>query len=92
MVLLHVLGSVVLGHLYIVDPVVLLDLGAFDVQLGSLSSCSSLTHVIVQNGTGHVAIQNVLHSLGQCVNADQVDVLADLHPFRTPRHAGRLVL
>ena len=57
MVLLHVLGSVVLGHLHIVDPVVLLDLGAFNVQLGSLSSCGSLTHVVVQHGTGHVAIQ-----------------------------------
>ena len=77
MVLLHILRCVVLGDLDIVDPVVLLDSGAFDVQLGSIGSCGGLAHVIVQHGTGHVAVQNVLNSLGQCIDADQIDVLAD---------------
>ena len=37
----------------------------------------SLAHVIVQNGAGHVAIDDILDSLAQCVNTDQIDVLAD---------------
>jgi len=77
LVLLHILRCVVLGDLDIVDPVVLLDSRAFDVQLGSIGSCGGLAHVIVQHGTGHVAVQNVLNSLGQCIDADQIDVLAD---------------
>ena len=77
LVFLQVLRSVVLGDLDVVDPVVLLNILALDEQLGSLGSLGSLTNVVVQNGTGHVAIDNVLHSLYQSINADQIDVLAN---------------
>lgn len=74
----EILRSVLGGDLHIVDPVVLFDILALNEQLGGVGSGSSLANVIVQDGTGHLAVNNVLDSFLQCVNTDQIDVLADL--------------
>lgn len=74
---LEVLCCVLGSDLDVVDPVVLLNVLALNKQLSSLGSSGSLAHVVVQNGTGHLAVNNVLDSLFQCVNTDQVDVLAN---------------
>ena len=74
---LEVLCCVLGSDLDVVDPVVLLNVLALNKQLSSLGSLGSLAHVVVQNGTGHLAVNNVLDSLFQCVNTDQVDVLAN---------------
>ena len=72
---LEVLCCVLGSDLDVVDPVVLLNVLALNKQLSSLGSLGSLAHVVVQNGTGHLAVNNILDSLFQCVNTDQVDVL-----------------
>ena len=69
---LEVLCCVLGSDLDVVDPVVLLNVLALNKQLSSLGSLGSLAHVVVQNGTGHLAVNNVLDSLFQCVNTDQV--------------------
>src|SRR5699024_8481478 len=73
----EVVGGVLRGDLDVVDPVVLLDGLALDVQAGGLGGGGGLAHVVVQDGAGHVAVQNSLDSVGQGVNAHQVDVGAD---------------
>ena len=74
---LEVLCCVLGSNLDVVDPVVLLNVLALNKQLSSVGSSGSLAHVVVQNGTGHLAVNNILDSLFQCINTDQVDVLAN---------------
>ena len=74
----EVLSSVLGGDLDVIDPVILFDVLALNKQLGSSGGGGCLTHVVVQDGAGHLAIDNVLDSFLQCVNTDQIDVLANL--------------
>ena len=76
--LLNVVSSVLGSNLHVVNGVVLVVGLALQVTDSGINSGLGLAHIVVQNGAGHAAGGNSLHSLFQSVNTHQIDVLANL--------------